>query len=97
MLFEEFNIVLIVQEQSCELDVRERHSLDTIRQFEIIQGGINIMLMMFKNGVWTMYIVDGLHPTVKQDTLLFVSQELIDLLIQAIVNYYDCFTQRKIK
>ena len=66
------------------------------RMFEIVQGGIGILILIFEDGKWHNYVVDDLHPTVKQDTDTFVTQELVELLIQAIVNYYDCFTERKI-
>lgn len=51
---------------------------------------------MFKSGGWTIYVVDDLHPVVKQDTELFVSDELIELLTQATKTYFDCLTERKL-
>ena len=96
MLFESFSITLAYRERYYDLDLKEVHSLDGPRKFEVIQGGIGILIMVFENTNWSTCVVDDLPPVVKQDTEVFVSQELIELLIQAIVNYYDCFTERKI-
>jgi hypothetical protein len=96
MLFEAFNITIMYRECDWELEIREIHRMQAGRHFEVIQGGISIVILMFENGEWQMYLVDDLHPIVKQDTENFVSPELVELLIQAIVNYYDCFTDRKI-
>ncbi|MCO5948073.1 hypothetical protein [Mucilaginibacter flavidus] len=52
--------------------------------------------MMFKNGLWSVYIVDDLHPVAKQDTEMFVTDELIELLTQAIKTYLDCLTGNKL-
>lgn len=97
MLFEQFPLTIHYRNQACELEIREVYSLSNLRTFEVIQGGIGIMLLMVDNGVWSMCIVDDLHEVVKQDTDNFVNTELVDVLIQAIVNYFDCFTGRPIK
>ena len=96
MLFESFTITLNYRDLPCELDIRERYANDGSRSFEVIQGGIGIILLTFDKGDWTMCIADDLHEIVKHDTETFVSDGLVKLLVQAIVNYYDCFTERKI-
>jgi hypothetical protein len=96
MLFESFSITLNYGGRDCELDVNEMYKQDGSRCFEIVQGGLGIMLLMFSNSRWRVCIVDDLHPIVKQDTDNFITGELIELLIDAIVGHYDRTTERKI-
>ena len=81
---------------ACELDIQERYGQPEKRFFDIIQGGIPILLLKWDNVVWEMEIAPDLHPIVKQDTESFMSDGLKNLLIKAVVTYFDCFTEEKI-
>ena len=97
MLFESFHITLTYRQAPAELEIRECYHNHGSRVFEVIQGGIGIIVLTLADGKWNMCVADDVHPVVKQDTERFVSHELVELLISAIIKHYDCFSQRKIK
>jgi hypothetical protein len=96
MLFENFNLNLSYRDRICELEVRELYGNPEVRSFEVLQGGITILILAFNDNAWHLSMIEGLHPVVKQDTEDFVSQELQTLLVQAVTSYYQLFTDRKI-
>jgi hypothetical protein len=97
MLFESFNITIAYRGMACEFEIRERYSDPLVRAFEIVQGGIAILLLTFKEYQWSMSIISGLHPVVKQDVEDLVSEELKETLGTAITLHYQLFTNNKIK
>ncbi|UEG51360.1 hypothetical protein LLH06_10285 [Mucilaginibacter daejeonensis] len=97
MLFESFNITISYRNMACEFEIRERYGDPMVRAFEIVQGGIAILLLTFKEYKWCMSIISGLHPVVKQDVKDLVSEELKETLGTAITLHYQLFTNNKIK
>lgn len=88
MLFENFIITIKYRGRLCELEIRECYSNLDMKAFEIVQGGIVVIALIYKSKVWQMTIMDGLHPVVRQDTEDFVSQELQLIVSEAIRTHY---------
>ncbi len=88
MLFESFVITINYRGQLCELEIRECYGNLGVRAFEIVQGGIVIIALVYRDKVWQMTIMDDLHPVVRQDTEDFVSQELQLIISEAIRTHY---------
>lgn len=95
MLFESFIITVNYRSRLCELEIRECYGNLNVRAFEVVQGGIAVLSLVYKDKEWHMAIMEGLHPVVKQDTEDFMSQELKKILSQAIMAHYQLIAGKR--
>ena len=93
MLFESFTVTITLNQNLLEFGIQQCYSSSHEQSFEVIQGGINIILLHFNQGQWQAAIVPGLHPVVQHDTEALISNKLVKALGPAITQHYHCKKQ----
>ena len=84
MLFESFTVTITLNQNLLEFGIQKLYGSAYQRSYEVLQGGINIMLLNFTGVNWQAVMVPGLHPVVRQDTEALMSNELVKALVKAI-------------